>query len=196
MNIYLELTRKRANKANHNQVVTNDRKHMYNYNRDKKTGDKIEKEFRWMAERYLRVDNAWLADSGYELDEEYKVDLILELNAEPDKCRCIQIKSLKEQAEEHLTIGSVKGGQFDIPGVVHAEDTRVGMLRQLHKVSKVPYSELAIGIFKLAEQFKGQTVIALAFPHLISDFEFFGLAHYVNKGQEIQFIDDPPDLMI
>jgi hypothetical protein len=196
MNIYLNLTRKRAQRADENQIVTDDRKTMYNNNRVKRTGDKVEKLFRWMAERYLEVDKAWLAKAGCELDEEYKVDLVLELDAEPETCRCIQVKTTKAQAKEHLALGSVKKGKFDICGVVHAEDSHLGMLRQLHEVSGLPFSKRATGVFKLAQQFKGQKVISMAFPHLIEDFQFFGLARYVNNGEEVLFVDDPPDLLL
>jgi hypothetical protein len=70
------------------------------------------------------------------------------------------------------------------------------MLRQLHEVSGLPFSKRATGVFKLAQQFKGQKVISMAFPHLIEDFQFFGLARYVNNGEEVLFVDDPPDLLL
>lgn len=178
-----------ALQLDNDQVRTNKEIKKMNINRDKKKGVKVEHLY-LRAARYLDdVKDAWLAKSGYALDNDAKADLIIVLNSEPNTAYCIQVKSTIQQAWEHLELDLVLGGRYEVPGVV-VDDAPYAAVIQLHRVTSIPYTNQFSMIMKIAHHHKGTTFPVLAVKYA-QEIVSLGLAHYVNFGEDLRFLDDP-----
>lgn len=154
----LRLTVGQANKMNKNLIIPKDLLREYTAGRSKKKGVELEYQVRELCYFLDKVYSAWVTAPGSELDQGLKADVVLEVKEGREVvCLAIQVKTTKEQAREHLALGTVSGGRFPVPGVVFKASPMV-MLRQLRLVTEVPFSGNTKRLIKMAKVYRGKTV--------------------------------------
>jgi hypothetical protein len=151
-----------------------------------------------MIENYLPV--AYYLDGLSEcyftdistIDDGRKTVLVLRLQSDPYNIRCIEVKTPEEEGDycsSYLRIA----GKTIIPSVVRYKDHPVKRLKQLHRVTGIPYVSIIHDLVELAHCSQGITIMASAFDNT-STLIALGLAKYVNQGRDIRFMDSPPNL--